>query len=98
MAGAEEAAARIPGEFAALLGAPSEVAERLAGDVLFDLTQVLGARGVDAEAALQQACSRFVEAISRMEALAWAEGADPANLPAEARKMLWQRANCAKSL
>ena len=97
-AGAEEAAARIPGEFAALLGAPAEVAERLAGEVLFDLTQVLGARGVDAEAALQQACSRFVEAISRMEALAWAEGADPANMPAEARKMLWQRANCAKSL
>ena len=43
---------------------------------------------LDAEAALQRACSRFVEAISRMEALARAEGADPANLPAEAREML----------
>ena len=90
-AGAQEAAARIPGEFAALLDAPAETAERLAGEVLFDLTQVLGARGVDAEAALQRACSRFVESVSRMEALARAEGADLAKLPEEAREMLWQR-------
>ena len=71
--------------------------EREFGDVLFCLVELGRRRGIKANAALDQACRKFLDRYAKMEALAAERGLDLHALDLEAKNALWDEVKAAAS-
>ncbi len=73
-----------------------ERSERELGDLLFSLVNVARKMGIDPEAALQSANTRFSRRFGRMEKALAEEGKSPEEVPAARLEDLWQEAKRAE--
>jgi ATP diphosphatase len=76
---------------AAVAAGPAAAVEEEIGDLLFAIANYARKLGVEPEAALRAASTKFQRRFTRMEHLARADGAALASLPLEAQNALWDR-------